>query len=517
MNVMVQSVPETPAEAPGVTARPRGTIVPPSSARGLNWLALLLIVGIATALVLPIWIVTFPPLLDFPNHLARSFVLMHLHDPNYHFSDWYSAQWGPYPYLGMDLVLMGLQSLVPVELAGKIFITLCALALAPAVWFFLREANPGNDGLAIFAAIAAYDLFFLEGFLNFQLSLALCFTTAALYLRWLKKPGSGRWTAAMLLATATYFTHLIGFLIAGTICCGYALFSARWRQFVKSVPLFVPGVVFFVWSGIGVHNGHEIVFREFSQKFVSIREVLTYAYKDGFILPLFLAMASCLLLGWLGNRQFRIHYAWLAVAATLFAIYLAAPQGVGETWDVDIRLVPAAMLVLLAVANLGKRQWVLVLVGLVIFAVRMVDISGSFRHQQSELKNIAAGFEKLPRNSRILPLVVRRDSAEEILNSYAHFWAYAVIRRGAFSPYLFDLPGQTPLRITYNKYTPDEFWDLQYTQPLDWNQARACFDYVWAFNVPQIRRDMKVVGMVYQSGNLEIYDLRRARRGAKHS
>jgi hypothetical protein len=152
-------------------------------------------------------------------------------------------------------------------------------------------------------------------------------------------------------------------------------------------------------------------------------------------------------------------------------------------------------------------------VALAIFAVRMADIGKSFRAQQPELQAIAAGFDKLNTNSRILPLVIPRDNNEQVLRSYAHFWSYAVIRRGVFSPYLFDLPGQTPLRITYDQYTPDEFWDLNYTKPLDWYQTRAYYDYVWAFNTPQIRRDASRVGkMVYCSGSLEIYRLRKNRQ-----
>ena len=42
---------------------------------------------LAGVLLLPIWLVEFPPLLDYPNHLAQTFVLAHLNDPNFHFSE----------------------------------------------------------------------------------------------------------------------------------------------------------------------------------------------------------------------------------------------------------------------------------------------------------------------------------------------------------------------------------------------------------------------------------------------
>ncbi len=37
---------------------------------------------------------------------------------------------------------------------------------------------------------------------------------------------------------------------------------------------------------------------------------------------------------------------------------------------------------------------------------------------------------------------------------FAHFWAYGVIKRGWFSPYLFDTKGLMPLRIRYDSYRP---------------------------------------------------------------
>ena len=60
---------------------------------------------VAATLLLPIWIVAFPPLLDYPNHLARAFVLAHLNDPEFSFRQFYRSDWGPYPYLGMDASL----------------------------------------------------------------------------------------------------------------------------------------------------------------------------------------------------------------------------------------------------------------------------------------------------------------------------------------------------------------------------------------------------------------------------
>src|SRR5580704_19535091 len=100
---------------------------------------------LAGMLLAPIWIVSFPPLLDYPNHLARAFVLAHLNDSHFSFQQFYRSDWGAYPYLGMDASLAVLGRLFPIETAGRVYLSLCALALPAAAWFFIRQAQPGSE------------------------------------------------------------------------------------------------------------------------------------------------------------------------------------------------------------------------------------------------------------------------------------------------------------------------------------------------------------------------------------
>src|SRR5579863_7442976 len=135
---------------------------------------------LAAMLLLPIWAVAFSPLLDYPNHLARAFVLAHLNDSHFSFREFYRADWGAYPYLGMDASLAVLGRIFPIETAGRVFLSLCALALPASVWFFLRQVHPDSEFAACWALLISYNVFFLEGFLNFDLSLAVGFLALGL-------------------------------------------------------------------------------------------------------------------------------------------------------------------------------------------------------------------------------------------------------------------------------------------------------------------------------------------------
>jgi len=99
----------------------------------------------------------------YPNHLASVFVLAHLKDPSFHFSGFYAADWNPSPYLAMDVILVGLQRFMPIEIAGRVLLSLCVLAVPAAAWFFVRRANPGEQSLALWSLAITQNLYFFSG------------------------------------------------------------------------------------------------------------------------------------------------------------------------------------------------------------------------------------------------------------------------------------------------------------------------------------------------------------------
>src|SRR5665213_404045 len=238
-------------------------------ARLISWAVIFRFAGVlilAMMLLAPIWSVAFPPLLDYPNHLARAFVLAHLADSHFSFAQFYKADWGAYPYLGMDALLAVLGRVFPIETAGRVYLSLCALALPGAAWFFLREAQPNSGAVSLWALLISYNVFFLEGFLNFDLSIAVGFLALGLWLRWLARQGIARWISSLVAFTALYFTHLLGFGIAGLIVAAYLALSRRpIRDWLRSAAMALPGVAFYLHSsrvglslsGIVFHGWHD--------------------------------------------------------------------------------------------------------------------------------------------------------------------------------------------------------------------------------------------------------------------
>src|SRR5271169_3653653 len=321
---------------------------------------------LAAMLLAPIWIVAFPPLLDYPNHLARAFVLAHLNDSHFSFQQFYRSDWGAYPYLGMDASLSVLGRLFPIETAGRVYLSLCALALPAAAWVVLGQAQPGAEAASLWSLLIAYNVFFLEGFLNFDLSLAVGFLALGLWLRWLAKLGTGRWIATLLAFTALYFTHLLGFAIAGLIVVAYLALSRRpVRDWLWSGALALPGVAFYLHSSrVGLSAG-KIVFHGWDDKLDSLGMIL-HGYSTRLDWISLAALAAWFFAAWWGNPEFRRDRKWMAIAAFLFLLFWVIPWMWGEGSDLDSRVLPFLFVAILATAHVGRRAKLLVAIPLLL-------------------------------------------------------------------------------------------------------------------------------------------------------
>src|SRR6266571_7741228 len=289
----------------------------------LSLVLLLLLLG--AALVAPIWRVRYPPLLDYPNHLARIFVLAHLKDPAFKFQDFFEADWGLYPYLGMDVLMLGLQRLFSIETAGRVLLSITVLALPIASWWFIRHANPGHDWLALWAPPLSYDVFFLEGLINFQLSLAACFLTLGLWLRW--KQAAKRWWLLLILpATLTYFLHPVGFGIAALVITFYVLLRRQpIRELLLSwVPFFL-GLIFYFVSREGLPLHQQILWRSWQDKAFYVLSTPVHSYSDRLDTFTQIAILAAVLIAWWRNPDFRWNNRWPLVAAALFTLYWLLP------------------------------------------------------------------------------------------------------------------------------------------------------------------------------------------------
>ena len=467
-----------------------------------------LLLTLAGGLLAPIWTVRYPPLVDYPFHLATTFVLAHLKDPAFHFHEFYASDWNTQPYLTMYVALVGLQRIVSIYLAGRLLLSLCVLSVPAAAWFFLRQANPGEESLACWSLLISHNLFFfLYGFLNFQLGFALCLFILGVWLRYLERPRWLTWCVLLALTTALYFTHFQAFGIAGFVMTAYWVFSRRRiRDGLLSWALFVPGALLYLHAMMGLKTRHGLIFRGLGGKLIGlVVVVLGYSPPLDFLTLLVVVGA----LFWARyNPEFVWNRTWLRTVGCLFALYWVFPAAYGVGMNADRRLLPFVAVLGLATVRVGQtRGRELAKIAVLLFFLRGGALEWHFVNLQPHLAKLATSFPAIPKDARVLPLVDWAGGAPLVERE---FWAYGVIQRGWFTPCIFHDPGVEPFQVrlrTYDPYGP-AFGDLE--SP-DWKRIKTDYDFVWAYGVPQFSSALSSEGkVVFEGENLQVFQMREA-------
>ena len=146
--------------------------------------------------LVPIWLVRYPPLQDYPDWLLQAQILRRLHDPTFSFADHYTLQTVPVPNLG-GVALIYLFSLVaPIEVPRKLAMSVYLLALTLSIRYWLRTTQGRPSALEFLSLLAGYNYFFSRGYLSYVLALALFFLLLGFV--WRQWPGLSNLTASML-------------------------------------------------------------------------------------------------------------------------------------------------------------------------------------------------------------------------------------------------------------------------------------------------------------------------------
>ena len=467
---------------------------------------------LSAVLVLPIWLVKYPPLVDYPNHLARAFVLHHLNDPHYDFARWYAPDWGPNPYLLADLLMQAFQSVVGIYFAGRLMLTLCVLGLPWGVWFFLRRANPGSEYLALWAFALAYNRNFLMGFMSFELSIALCFVVVGVWLDYLRDNRTSTYALSMVLTVMLYLTHLGGYAIAALAIGIYTLMSyGLGRKFWLSTIPFVPGALFFIYSkfngGIAKRGLDYQTWHPLSKLKGMLVPFMLYSRTLGLLTVVFV-LATAVYFLWRRDKL-KLNLAWIAVAAAIVAVHWIMPGMYGDLGFVDYRFCIIAFLFVLAVPRFsGARNWIAA-VAVALCLLRAAEVTKYFVSQQKPLEKMTASFQYIPKQSLVLAYSDIGDHSW-VESPKLYFWAYGVIERGWISPSLFHQAGVQPLQLRAPMYAEDDQYGNELIAgkyPIE--AVRTTYPYVWASDIGYLDPLLALVASpVVNEGGLKIYKMK---------
>ena len=160
-------------------------------------------------LLVPILLVEVPPLTDYPNHLARSYVLAYGQERAI-LNQMVVADWKIVPNLATDLILPPLLRFLPVLFAGRMVLALCLIIPTSGVialsYAYFRRRSLFQMG----AGLVAFNALFLLGLINFQISVGVALWGAAGRIFLSKRLPALTCATGIPIAIVVFFLHVFG-------------------------------------------------------------------------------------------------------------------------------------------------------------------------------------------------------------------------------------------------------------------------------------------------------------------
>lgn len=420
-------------------------------------MAIAVLAMLAAVSFLPVLLTPIPAMVDYPNHLARMYILSQSGTPDA--NPHYEVAWAFYPNLGMDLLVPQLARLMSVEAATRLFLLLSQLLIVTGA-LLLEWARKGRVHLAGFAALAfLYCLPFSWGFVNFEFGLGLALWGIAVYLMLAEGPWPLRLLANTLFVGALYTAHFFSLGIYGATLGLYELSRINHQRISYRVAaarlgaLALPALVLF---GIMQMTAGSIG-SEGTSWFLGFKPVWPLRILNGYSLTASAVTGLALMIALLfaarrGVLKLEPAGIWLAIGFAL--LYLVIPSKLFGTSFVDLRMIPAAALILPAFCSLSlpSQAWRAAALAAIsgIILINLAIVLAVWLPYRADYAAMIRSFHKIDRGSRILVGSTgdNGDPPFADLTSYPMYYAptLAVHYANAFVPNLFTEAGKQPVR-----------------------------------------------------------------------
>jgi hypothetical protein len=429
-------------EAPART----GTRPPP-------WAAILLYVVVLALLAIPIASVVVPPLVDYPNHLARMHILAtYANSPALQAN--YVVAWKLSPYLAMDVIIPQLAHVMSIYTAGRVFLYLCLLLFVTGTLAVYAVLDRRFSAWPAASALFAYSYVTSLGFVNYLFGVGIWLLAFAGWIVVSRRAISWRIVAGTLLSLAVFFCHFFAFF--GYMLCVGAYEFGIWletsgrrpatllsRGVVAFCP-FIPALTLFAIASQGQQGGITWYGAPLDKVIAVFSPMLFQAtpYSVGILILLYFPLRK----GLLGNLHLvpvmRVPLLAVGIAA------IAMPHVLAGVWGVDFRL-PVVWLFLLiascswsatsARASIAVSGFMLALL-----TVNVAMIVWAWQPIGRQFDEFRAALPAIPAGAAVIvfwdeagmdPLMLHQPFA-----IYRHLGTLAVVERDAYVPFLFMNP-----------------------------------------------------------------------------
>jgi hypothetical protein len=363
----------------------------------------------ALLLLLPLAVVTIPPLHDYPFHLARADAIAALfgqvdHPTQYRIGSFLL------PNVAMDVVTLGLTAFLPPVLAGRVFLAVVLLLMASGVVALHRAVHGGLSPWPLLAAFFLYNFIFLYGFTNYLFGLGMTFWGAAIWLATGRFSAQTRIVIGTIVGVITLFCHLMAFGLLAAIIGGFAITKAffTWREsrrfdirplLIAGVPLLITLGVFIAVSPTAGEAVRPFIYHAWIgwKPLMARRAALSsFPWLDlATIGPLALMVAIAAV-----RPGLRVARTMILPLSLLALTFLAMPYSLFGSLYGDTRLPIAVLLAAIAAVDLRPMKPTPLILGSVLatllFAGRQIAIAQYWRGEEAVIESYRGAFDRLP-------------------------------------------------------------------------------------------------------------------------
>lgn len=437
-----------------------------------------LFAALALISLVPLACVEVPPIVDYPNHLARLAVLAGLgSDPE--LSRIYAAHWAVIPNLGIDLLMPWALAFLPLHVAGRAMLALTMLLPVIGTIAYSRALFGGASRWPFAAFLVSGNLAFLLGFANLLLSYGAALLAAALFHATGRRRPALSHALAAIAAIAIFFIHLGGCFLLLALVFAQDIVDAmtasnRWRALATRGA----GCLAVLAGPLLLYRAAPLSQATQPAVWLPAADKARFALSPvlGYVPLLDLATAAGLVAVFalcLARGRVRAAAAPLAVFAALALAYPFAPSAaLGGTY-LETRIAVAlgflAFCLFVPQALPRRVATAITLLVLGLFIARTATLAAVWYGHRADLEETRQAIAPIVPGSRVLVVAVQGPGAHNFMvggdpallpdaprsrflsligyPTYFNMAALVTIERHAFFPYLFTAADKQPITV----------------------------------------------------------------------
>ena len=403
---------------------------------------------------------------DWPSHVARIDILARMLAGGSFWSRFYLINGFFLPNISVDLSILALHAIgLSVGVAAEVTLVVTYALFVGGASALARALRAGDPLKILVAVVLFYNGALMDGFVNYLMGtgVALWFLAA-----WVASSRPvWRLPIAVVGGVVVFFCHIVA---AGVFQCGIglldlaALLRARdWSvamlcRHASVVVAAVPVVILFALSptsgASGIYYGNDLSVLGILKSKLSlfIHPVVDGSGPLGLAILLIGAMLLAgimVLAARRGQLILRALPGWFVLVPGLIAVFLLAPNGVGDGLGLDYRLPPLVFLLAVLFTRLEWRdrhmRWLCFAILLSVSLARSASFARDAVGDQAVYRGFAAAARTIPGDSMLLSGIGTQRTAirwSEFWRPPAEYMGTLAVEDGVFVPSVFAVRSQ---------------------------------------------------------------------------